>query len=209
MDRVKIKEKARKLIKDKLWEVWKPMLLVSLISFVIGLIFGAIDPNGENAFVGTLATVSTIFLYPLTIGVYKYYLNFVRGKELDIKEIFSPYKKLGGIILIYLLMYIIIGLWTLLFIIPGIIVSFSYVMVVYLMAEDDIDGMNTLRKSANMMNGYKMDYFVFSLSFILWILSVIFTFGLTIIYVGPYITISQTLYYEELKKINKKKKINK
>ena len=103
-------------------------------------------------------------------------------------------------------MYIIIGLWTLLFIIPGIIASFSYVMVVYLIAEDDIDGMNTLRKSANMMNGYKMDYFVFSLSFILWILSVIFTFGLTIIYVGPYITISQTLYYEELKKINKKKK---
>ena len=64
--------------------------------------------------------------------------------------------------------------------------------------------LNTLvKKSKEMMLGYKNDYFLFMLSFTGWILFSILTLGIGLIYVIPYITVCQALYYEELKKITK------
>ena len=54
-----------------------------------------------------------------------------------------------------------------------------------------------------MMNGYKLDYFIFELSFIGWYFLGAITFGIAYIYVIPYFTFANTLYYQRLKEKRK------
>ena len=90
-----------------------------------------------------------------------------------------------------------------LLIIPGIMIAFSLVMVGYLLADSKEinpgEARNIIRQSREMMNGYKMDYFIFELSFIGWYFLGIITFGVAYIYVIPYFTFANTLYYQRLK----------
>jgi uncharacterized membrane protein len=141
-------------------------------------------------------------LYPMELGCMSYILNFVRDKNPDLKIIFSYYNKFFYIFALYFLISLFTTLWALLLIIPGIIAALSYSMGQYIMLDGEEDPMECIRKSKEMMNGYKWDYFKFILSFIGWYLLLIPTLGLAVIYVGPYVMISQTLYYEELKKIS-------
>ena len=98
-------------------------------------------------------------------------------------------------------------LWSLLLIIPGIIAAISYTMVFYLCVDKkDLDALETISESKKMMKGYKMDYFIFKLSFIGWILLIPFTLGLILIWLVPYVVIADALFYDKLQaKYNKKK----
>lgn len=52
-----------------------------------------------------------------------------------------------------------------------------------------------------MMYGYKLDYFIFQLSFIGWQILGAITFGIAYIYVIPYFTFANIVYYEKLKEL--------
>ena len=56
-----------------------------------------------------------------------------------------------------------------------------------------------LKKSEEMMKGHKMDYFLLQLSFIGWMLLAIPTFGLIMIWVGPYMSVAQAKFLNDLK----------
>jgi uncharacterized membrane protein len=91
-------------------------------------------------------------------------------------------------------------LWTLLLIIPGIIASFRYSQAVFILAENPDKGiLQCIRESKEMMRNHKFEYFVLDLSFLLWILLMIVTFGLASIYVNPYMTITKANYYNAIK----------
>ena len=89
-------------------------------------------------------------------------------------------------------------LWSLLFIIPGIVATYAYTWAVVLVIDKDMEPKEAIKESKFMMNGYKWDYFVFELSFFGWILLSIFTFGILFIWLVPYITVANMLYYEAL-----------
>ncbi len=77
-------------------------------------------------------------------------------------------------------------------------------MAPYLMADvanEQTTYSNVINASKHMMNGYKLDLFIFNLSFIGWILLGYITFGIALIWVVPYIQTANVMYYEELKKI--------
>ena len=95
-------------------------------------------------------------------------------------------------------LFIVIGF--LCFVIPGIILSYCFAQVPYILAEDDsISAMGALRRSWNLMDGKKADLFVFGLSFLGWILLCALTMGvLAIFYVGPYMNLSMAGYYDAL-----------
>lgn len=93
-------------------------------------------------------------------------------------------------------------LWSILFIIPGIIAALSYSMVYMLYADDQSStAMDYLDQSKELMHGYKWNYFVFGLSFLGWELLSVLTFGILLIWVLPYYTVAEVMYYDELKKI--------
>ncbi len=88
-------------------------------------------------------------------------------------------------------------LWTLLFIIPGIVKSYEYRMIPFLLAENpDMNYKEAFERSKALMNGRKWDTFVLDLSFIGWILLTSLTCGLLgIFYVLPYIELTNTELY--------------
>lgn len=135
-------------------------------------------------------------------GITRYVLKFVRGEQYSIKEDLFYYFKndLGVVLLTGIQTSIFISLWSLLFVIPGIIAAISYSMITYLKV--DTNGTNLITESKKMMEGHKGNYFVFMLSFFGWAILGALTFGVAYIYVIPYISVSQALYYEELRKNN-------
>ena len=95
---------------------------------------------------------------------------------------------------------VFIFLWSLLFVIPGIIKSYSYRMSSYIMAENpEISALDAITKSKQMMKGHKFELFVLDLSFILWYLLVAITLGIASIYVMPYTTATRANFYLKLK----------
>ncbi len=205
MDRLKIKAKSKNMINSKLFDLWKPMLYIIGIEIIFGIIINAagVEPNSSKEVIFSL--IVSFLMTPISIGVYVYMLNFVRNKNYSTQDVFSQFKNFIPIILITFLVGFFVTLWSVLLIIPGIIAALSYSMVSYLIADGSTDVWETLKKSQEMMKGYKWDYFIFNLSFLGWIILGMLTFGIALIYVIPYINTANTLYYEELKKINKKR----
>ncbi|MCR4731460.1 MAG: DUF975 family protein [Saccharofermentans sp.] len=94
-----------------------------------------------------------------------------------------------------------IWLWSLLFIIPGIIKSYSYRLVPYIMSENpEMNFRDAQAESARLMNGNKWKSFVLDLSFIGWDILTLMTWGLLeIFFVGPYKASTDAALYESIK----------
>ncbi|MDO4614381.1 MAG: DUF975 family protein [Lachnospiraceae bacterium] len=92
-------------------------------------------------------------------------------------------------------------LWSLLFVIPGIIKSYEYKMIPYLLSEyPDMPREDAFAISKYMMDGNKWKAFVLDLSFIPWLLLTSVTFGLAgIFYVNPYMAQTEAALYDALK----------
>ena len=201
MDRQKIKAEAKRIIKGNLGTILKPYGIILLIGIAVGLVTGVL---GTDTVAGSIVSYAAeIAMLPLTFGYTVYLVKFVRNENPDTNELFNYYSKIVPIFLLLFLIGIFTTLWTLLLIIPGIIAAISYQQAILIMIDGEEEPMECIRKSKKMMYGYKMDYFIFMLSFFGWMLLSIVTFGLALIYVIPYINVSEILYYEELKKITK------
>lgn len=92
-------------------------------------------------------------------------------------------------------------LWTLLLIIPGIVKSYEYQMIPYLLAENpQMTKEQAFAESKRMMTGQKWRAFVLDLSFIGWNILSALTLGiLGIFYVQPYMDATQAALYEALR----------
>lgn len=66
--------------------------------------------------------------------------------------------------------------------------------------------MEAIKKSSEMMRGYKTDYFLLQLSFIGWGFLCLFTFGIGFLWLSPYVKTSNAVFYRELKKIQEEEK---
>ena len=90
-------------------------------------------------------------------------------------------------------------LWSLLFVIPGIIKGLAYSQTMLVLADNPkMTAKEAQAKSIELMNGHKMDYFKLGLSFIPWLLLVCFTLGIASIYVMPYMETTMVNFYKEL-----------
>ena len=92
-------------------------------------------------------------------------------------------------------------LWSLLFIIPGIVKAYEYRMISYLLAENpNMTKEEAFAMSKQMMTGQKWKAFVLDLSFIGWRILGAITFGIVnIFYVDPYKNMTDAALYEALK----------
>jgi uncharacterized membrane protein len=149
----------------------------------------------------TIGGVLGLFIAgPMAVGISMFCLSLSRGENARLEQIFEGFRNYGTVLGAYLLMILFIFLWMLLLIIPGIIASIAYSQTFYILAEDDtIGSMDALRKSKEMMNGYKWKYFCLVLRFIGWFLLCILTFGIGFLWLSPYIQVSYAKFYEDLK----------
>lgn len=103
------------------------------------------------------------------LGYARYNLNLVDGKEARFEDLFSQFHRLGDGFVMNLLLAIYTFLWTLLFVIPGIIKFFSYAMTPYILYEHPEYNPNyAITVSREMMDGNKFRLFCLNFSFIGW-----------------------------------------
>lgn len=103
------------------------------------------------------------------LGYAQFNLHLVDGKEARFTDLFSQFHRLGDGFIMNLLVGIYTFLWSLLFIIPGIVKSYSYAMTPYILSEHPEYNANfAITLSREMMDGNKFRLFCLRLSFIGW-----------------------------------------
>lgn len=220
MNRVEIKENARKIIKGNLWKIFGILFLVALlgsivtatIKYIYGMIFAGFNisltetviTSGITTKINTLAgnifsIIETVVTLMISFVSTHYMLNFVRGNKIDISESINfLFNNILNIFIVSLLHTLIIELGYLLLVIPGIIASIGLIFVPEILVDNpNLKNIEVLKKSWNMMMNHKMNYFVFMLSFLGWLLLCVFL--IPMVYVIPYLEVARILYYENIK----------
>ena len=132
-----------------------PMLLAILMGVVLVLLLWAI--------------VILVIGGATTLGYAKYNLNLVDDKNPKLKDIFSQYDRLGTGFGMQFFRGLFTFLWSLLFVIPGIIASYSYYMTPFILCErPDMTSREAIRESKELMRGNKWRLFCLEFSFIGW-----------------------------------------
>lgn len=213
MDRKAIKEEAKAMVKGNKWNVWKPLLImcaiIVAISFVVGIIGGVavVATKQENLggiIGGIIGGILGIALMPMEVGIFEYYLDIVRGKKPEFKGYLTKfYSQFGKIFVASLIVEILVTLASCLFVIPGIILALAYNFYLFVLIDNpDLGWKEILTKSREMMQGHKGELFVFYLSFIGWIILSGLTCHILMIWLLPYMTLAEVLWYDKLSKLN-------
>lgn len=160
-------------------------------------------------FIAAIA-ISAFILAPIEVGCRRWMLKN-RTDNPQFGEIAFGFK--DGYLNIVKIMFcrnLFISLWSLLFVIPGIVKAYEYRMIPYLLAENpNMDMSEAFGRTKNMMYNNKMDAFVLDLSFWGWYLLTAFTCGmLAIFYVTPYVYLTDTELYVALCQSPKKNEQN-
>lgn len=166
-----------------------------LVCFVYTIIVGV---SGGVPLLGPL--ISLLVGGPLLLGLYGYFLKFVKNEPVTIENLFDGFKNFVPSLVLYLLSALFIILWALLLIIPGIIAALSYSMAFYIMYDHpEIKAMEAIDLSKKMMSGQKGKLFLLYLSFFGWGVLCILTLGIGFLWLIPYVQTTMANFYEDLK----------
>lgn len=209
-------------LKDRYWNALVAMLIVAAISSISAAVSGvseflsalssqlagrsivltAIIAIASLAVFSLMLGFSFFVLYPLNIGSSRYFIRNTYEKP-DITDVFFGFQKnyLGNVKTMAIV-FLKTFLWTLLFIIPGIIKSFEYSIIPYILAEEpEISSEEAFSRAKALMTGHKWHLFVFSLSYIGWaLLGAIVCCGVGSLFVMPYINAGLAEFYKEISK---------
>ncbi len=183
-NRKQVKLSAKESLKGNLGLAIGVLLVLSLI-----IVASSYIPFGSLILTGVLS-----------VGLAIVMLGIVRGTAVEFKDLFGGFNNFGTTCIAGILVSVFTFLWSLLFVIPGIVKSYSYAMTSYILADHpEMTAQEAIDASRKMMDGHKMDLFVLQLSFFWWYLLCGITFGIAFLYVGPYISAATAKFYDTIK----------
>ena len=160
---------------------------------------------GIATYIAIFAVITGIALFILgsivKVGYMKFNLDLVdRQKEAEIGTMFGYFQFWKTAACARLLKGVYVLLWSLLFIIPGIIAGYSYAMTSYILAENpELTASEAIERSKQMMSGNRWRLFCLQFSFIGWeILSALLTFGIGGLWITPYKQAATAAFYREI-----------
>lgn len=166
------------------------------LTFVIGVLESAASGLSYIPMVGV---VFPLLAMPLTFGFAVAFLNNLRGGEARFETLFAGYKDFGRVFLTLLIMGIYTFLWSLLLVVPGVIKAISYTMTPFVLNDNpELSYDAAISKSSRLMQGHKMEYFVFVLSFAGWFVLSILTMFIGFLWLAPYFQTAKAAFYHEL-----------
>lgn len=127
---------------------------------------------------------------PYEVGANRFFLEHTYGQTAPFSRVSVGFtRNYGNVVLTQFLSRLYVLLWTLLLIIPGIVRSYGYFAVPFILAENpDLDHNQVLKLSLEMTNGFKASIFYMHLSFLGWMILSALTFDLVgIFYAYPYL----------------------
>ena len=194
MDRKQLKAQAKEQIKGKLGVLIAVTLIIGAITGAASFLAGFIPGVG--------LAVSIIVTPAFVLSTVRIYLMLVRGGTPEVKNCFDGFDDFFSAFKVTFLVGIYTFLWSLLFIIPGIVKGYSYSMALYVLADNKgKSARECIAESKAMTEGHKMEIFVLDLSFIGWYLLCSLTCGLAFLYVAPLLNTTHANFYEEIKPV--------
>lgn len=164
-----IRKLARRMLEGCWGTAVAAVFITELVARVPSMLISSLFPSG--AAVGIENLYQLLVQAPLAVGLAMVLMNIARNRPTAPMNVFYGFEYLGKAILLQLLMGIFIFLWSLLFVIPGIIAFYSYRYAFYIFADDPSKGiMQCLRESKYLTKGNKGQMFILDLSFIGWYL---------------------------------------
>ena len=147
--------------------------------------------------------VGFFFIYlPLNFGAtYAYNQLYMQSDERvawnTLNNITVDYLKIVWTMFLY---FLYIFLWSLLLLIPGIVKAYSYAMTPYILRDNpELSANEAIDLSRKMMHGHKLDLFCLHLSFIGWSILCLFTCGIGMLWLMPYMLTSQAAFYQDVR----------
>ena len=214
----------RMIARDRLHGNWKKSVLAALIAAMLGGLVTGVGMNFElnidervvqnmsTAFKQLLAYLagfgSVLGLAQIIIGgvVRQGYCQFLL-KQYDkqnpeMNDLFSQFHRFGDGFCLALLQGLYIVLWTMLFIIPGIIAGYRYAMAPFVLLENpDMTASEAIEASKQMMDGHKMDLFLLDLSFIGWELLCVLSLGIGYLWLRPYRNAAYAAFFRSFQRV--------
>ncbi|OMP66652.1 DUF975 family protein [Domibacillus epiphyticus] len=192
-----LRAKARESLKGS-WLIAVLLFIVSTVLFLLPdyLINFSTNP-AEFTTRDIISMLISLLLIPITIGLTWAWIDLSRGKRIGFCHLFEPYQKIfiKSIVASFLQCFFVL-LWSLLLLVPGIIKSFSYMMTFYILRDrPELSSLQAITESRKLMDGHKGEAFVLCLTFIGWFLLCIITFGIALLWVAPYISVTFAHFY--------------
>lgn len=152
-----------------------------------------------GSFAGFLSLVTFILGGVVQLGYAKYLLKQYGEQTGEVGDLFSMFHMFKQGFLQALLRGIYVFLWTLLFIIPGIVKAYSYSMTPFIMVDNpDMTASEAITASQELMNGHKGELFWLDLSFFGWHLLCALSLGIGTLFLSPYTNAARAAFYRDL-----------
>lgn len=220
-----LRVKAWNSLKGKYWRAFLVVLVMSLLasggislqtsSQTLTDALNLVDPSEMDAemelgaaVVGTIAAVMAAVGMAISlfvgnaadVGLAHYFVRNVETKP-SFADAFYGFKvKYFRNIGTLLLVGIKLALWSLLLVVPGIIKSFEYAIIPYILADDaEITSREAFRKAKEMMMGNKWRLFKLNFSFFGWFVLCVVTCGVGTPFLLPYVSAANAEFYADLK----------
>ena len=181
-------------LRDRAWN----SLTGKYWSLIIMLLVFAVISGAAGSFtMGLLSLLTLPMSYALSVA----FLNVSRTQcNPQLECMFTVYRdNFLKAFLVPLLQGLFVFLWSLLFVIPGVIMAYAYSMAIYVANDNpELSAMDAIRKSRELMDGHKWDLFVLDLSFIGWIFLCLLTCGIGFFFLAPYMEMAHVEFYREL-----------
>lgn len=149
-----------------------PAKAMTALYLALTLLLNLIDSFSGSGLVGTFVTIFTGLLTSvLGAGFVLYCMAVRRGERAEYLTLFDGFSFVGKIICLEIVEFFFIFLWSILFVIPGLIAAYRYRFATYNLYENPgIGVMEALEMSKRQTYGYKSQLFVLDLSYLGWFL---------------------------------------
>lgn len=191
MTNYEIRAKARQDLGSQIFSnQWMIALVVCLLASVLSSLAASVVP-----ILGALLITG-----PLMAGMASFFLAYARkDSDAKIETLFNGFYDFGQTFLIGLMMSLFTFLWSLLFVIPGIVKSYAYSMAYYIKKDNpSYSWQECMDESQRMMQGKKWQLFCLDLSFIGWLVLGALCLGVGTLWVAPYMESARANFYASM-----------
>lgn len=135
----------------------------------------------------------------IQLGYAQYLLNQHDRREFQLNDLFSKFDYFGAGFCQNFLRGLYVFLWTLLFVIPGIVAQYRYAMTPFIMAEHpELTASEAIAASKKMMDGNKWALFCLDFSFFGWALLSALTLNIGNLWLNPYRNAAYAAFYRRV-----------
>lgn len=207
MDRAELKRQARASLGGKLFgPVWLHAVLAVLVASLLTGIAGSLSTAAQRELPGvvtlSLNLLALIMGGPISYGLAWMFMRQSRdGQPMQLGDLFRGFREdFKGLFVQNMMQNLFIVLWTLLFIIPGIVAELSYSMSYFVKVDHpEYSWQQCISESKRLTSGHKGEIFVLQLSFVGWMLVGILCLGVGALWVTAYLNTTMALCYQQLK----------